>query len=163
MSVSRITFAVAILLGCRVSERSDTGSGSAPSADPDPTPVNVEPKVEAPKAPELPKLPPPPPGKSAADNAFQEQIRDDQWAPTAEAEIHRRFGKVRGAKLEGAECRQNQCRLTIQGNQGEVSRAIADLEGSRGLHGYAKNILLTAPEKKADGTLVLRAFATFDR
>lgn len=163
MSVLRISFAVAILLGCKGSERDGTGSAAAPSpVAVDPTPA----KVEAPKAPELPKpaLPPRPAGsKSAAETSFQQQARDDDWAPTAEKEIHRRFQNVRGAKLEGTECRQSQCRLTIEGTQGDVSRTIADLEGSRGLHGYAKNILLTAPEKKADGTMVLRAFATFDR
>ena len=106
-------------------------------------------------APELPKL--------TVAETFAAQSRDNEWAPVTETAIKQRFTKVRGAKLEDTECRQNQCRLVIAGSQGDVSRTIADLESDRGLHGFAKNILLTAPEKQADGSLRMRAFAIFDR
>jgi len=98
-----------------------------------------------------------------AEAAFAAQARDEEWAPTTETEIEKRFAKIRGAKLEDAECRQSQCKLVVHGSQADVSQTIADLESHRGLHGYATNVLLTAPEKRADGTLVLRVFAIFDR
>jgi hypothetical protein len=101
--------------------------------------------------------------KSGAEAVFSAETRDDDWAPKVEKELAKRFAKVRGAKLEDTECRQSQCRIVVHGNPAEVSRTIADLEGTRGLHGYAKNIVLTAPEKKSDGSIVMRAFAVFER
>lgn len=123
---------------------------------------------------ERPTLPPAPSGDkvsnpredkvvSKAEQVFATETRDDDWAPGVEKELAKRFANVRGAKLEDTECRHSQCRIVLAGSASEVSRSIADLEGSRGLHGYAKNIVLTAPEKKSDGSLVLRAFAVFDR
>jgi hypothetical protein len=122
-------------------------------------------KVAAPERPALndatlPTLPPPP---QSAEATFTAQVRDDEWAPTTETEIKRRLTKIRGAKLEATECRQNQCRLVLAGSEGDVGQTIADLEGTRGLHGFATNVLLTAPERRSDGTLVLRAFAMFER
>ena len=70
---------------------------------------------------------------------------------------------MRGARLDGAECRHTQCQLTVVGTEGDVGRTIADLEGANGLHGFARQLILTAPERRADGTLVLRAFAAFER
>ncbi len=165
MSVSRwpvhfSTLVVAILLSCKA----DKAPEAPPASAPDEPPSKVE--VAAPKAPVLPPrptLPSSPGGKSTAETIFAAQERDDDWAPGAETEIKRRFIKVRGGTLENAECRQSQCKLVIAGSESEVSRTIADLEGTRGLHGYAKNLLLTAPEKKSDGSVVLRAFAMFDR
>ena len=94
---------------------------------------------------------------------FSGETRDPEWAADTESGIKQRFEKVRGAKLEATECRQTQCKLTIVGGEGDLAQAIADLEGPRGLHGYAKNIVLSAPAKKSDGTLEMRAFALFDR
>jgi hypothetical protein len=107
------------------------------------------------KNPALPKL--------TAAEVFAAQPRDDEWAPPTETEIRKRFKRVRGAKLSELDCRQSQCQIIVAGTQADVSRTIADLEGDRGLHGFAQNLLLTAPERKPDGTLVLRAFAMFDR
>ena len=102
-----------------------------------------------------------PAGKSAAA-VFEAEQRDNDWAPDTEGQIKQRL-KLRAGTVESIECRQSQCRLSIGGNETEVGKAIADLEGHRGLHGYAKNVLLTAPEKKPDGTITLHAYALFDR
>lgn len=121
--------------------------------------------VSAPTPPQLPSLDPKHPAlpRLTAAEAFAAQPRDDDWAPSTENEIRKRFKQVRGAKLSELDCRQSQCRIVVAGTQADVSRTIADLEGDRGLHGFAQNLLLTAPERKPDGTLVLRAFAMFER
>jgi len=160
MSTLRFILLATILMGCKDKPKPP----AAGPADPTPTPTPAA-KVEAPKSPTLPARPtlPGASGKPTAETRFAAETRDDDWAPTAETQIRRRFTNIRGAKLEDTECRQSQCRLVIAGSEGEVGRTIADLESNRGLHGYAKNILLTAPEKKTDGSLVLHAFALFDR
>jgi hypothetical protein len=110
-----------------------------------------------------PELPPPAPGVTA-DVAFAAQPRDADWAPGAEDEIRKRYRQVRGARLEATECRRSQCRLVIAGSEADVGQTIADLERAQGgLRGFAANLVLTAPEHKPDGTMVLRAFAMFDR
>jgi hypothetical protein len=166
MSLAPRTFLTLVLvaLACR---------GDKPPAKSESTP---EPPPPAPTSAvrERPTLPPPAPTPapslprqdgvtSKTEATFAAEQRDDDWAPGVEKELVKRFANVRGAKLEDAECRHSQCRIVLAGSSSEVSRSIADLEGSRGLHGYAKNIVLTAPEKKPDGSLVLRAFAVFER
>ena len=99
----------------------------------------------------------------ASHDDFEAEVRDAEWAPGIETGIKERFAQVRGAKLEQTECRKTKCRLTLIGSEGDLAQAIADLEGPRGLHGYAKNVLLTAPAQKPDGTVELRAIAIFDR
>lgn len=99
----------------------------------------------------------------AASETFESETRDADWAGPTERGIKQRFKNVRGAKLRAAECRESRCRLTIAGTEAEVSQTIADLEGKRGLSGFAKSVLLTAPERKPDGSLELRAFAVFER
>ncbi|MEO8701077.1 MAG: hypothetical protein ABI867_13595 [Kofleriaceae bacterium] len=150
---ARWLIVVGITLGCSSDKTAPTpASGSASTESP-----KVAPTVPAP-----PILPPRPP-KPSADATFVAEPRDDVWAPRAEAELRERFKQVRGAKLQETECHQTLCKLVLAGSTGDVQQAIADLEGHRGLHGYAKNILLTAPDKQSDGTLVLRAYAMFDR
>lgn len=107
-------------------------------------------------APALPATPTP-------SQEYASQTRDADWASPTEAEIKKRWLQIRGGALEDVECHQSQCKLTIVGSQRDVSRSIADLEGARGLHGFAKTIYLSGPEKKSDGTIVLRAYASFDR
>jgi len=94
---------------------------------------------------------------------FEAEVRDDEWAKPTERGIKQRFKHVRGAKLREAECRQSRCRLVIAGSKSDVAQTIADLESARGLTGFAKSVLLTAPERQADGSLELRAFALFER
>jgi hypothetical protein len=94
---------------------------------------------------------------------FVRETRDDEWAETTEAELEARWKTIRGGKLESAECRQAQCKLVVSGSQDDVATTIADLEGSRGLHGFAQGVLLTSPERKDDGSIVLRVFVKFRR
>ena len=94
---------------------------------------------------------------------YASENRDDAWATQTEAEIRRRFQTIRGAKLDAADCRATRCSITVSGSEAEVGTTIADLEGDRGLHGYAENVLLTVPEKRPNGSIVLRAIASFRR
>lgn len=141
-----------ILLACKGDPKpaptpnSGSGSAEAPTAA-----VRERPALEADK-----------PSRASHDD-FEAEIRDTAWAPGIETGIKERFAQIRGAKLEQTECRKTKCRLTITGSQGDLAQTIADLEGPRGLHGYAKNVLLTAPAQKPDGTVELRAIAIFDR
>ena len=155
----RSSLFLAILLSCKGDPAPDRApaSGSAPA---EPPPAKVT-NVEAPRAPELPARPSLGSGKSA-QAVFEAEPRDNEWAGDAEGEIKKRL-KLRAGTLEAAECRQSQCRLVIAGSETDVGKAIADLEGHRGLHGYAKNVLLTKPDTRSDGTIVLRAYALFDR
>lgn len=95
--------------------------------------------------------------------AFEDQTRDAEWATATEREIKRRYDKIRGAKLVDTECRHDRCRMDLVGSTGDVGRAIEDLEGPRGFHGFAATISLTAPTRNSDGTVALRVFAAFDR
>jgi len=146
-------------------------SGSPGSADPTTPRLPPTGPIAAPQPPALSSIDASPgagpqltlPPTQSAEATFSAQPRDAEWAPATEAEIRRRFHQVRGAQLQTAECREDRCRLVVAGSEADVSQTIADLEGDRGLHGFASNILLTAPERKPDGSLVLRAFAVFER
>lgn len=95
---------------------------------------------------------------------FAQERRDESWAAATETEIAHRLEHLRGAALEGTECRQTECRIILAGaDPKELSKAIADIQGKHGLVGFASSVLLTAAEPRADGRLVLRAFATFER
>ena len=99
----------------------------------------------------------------AAAEAFESESRDADWAKSTERRIKQRFKNVRGGTLHAAECRQTRCQLTITGSENQVAQAIEDLGSARGLTGFADSVLLTAPERKPDGSLELRAFAVFAR
>ena len=95
--------------------------------------------------------------------AFEAQERDPTWAPGTEAEIRHRFDTgVRAGRLERAECRADQCQLTMSGTEEEMARAIADLETEGGLRNFASHIILGGPEQR-DGKMVIKAYAVFDR
>jgi len=111
---------------------------------------------------EPPSLPPEPP-RPTAEDTFVAEVRDERWAAPTEREIQRRFTKLRGGKLASVECRQAQCRLVLAGSEPELADTIADLEGPRGMHGFAKNVLLTSPAKQPDGSIELRAYLRFER
>lgn len=113
----------------------------------------------APSGPELPAQPPVP----TAEDTFADEDRDEAWAAKTEPELKKRWKNIRGGKLESVECRKTQCKLVVTGPEQDLAMAVADLEGPRGLHGFAENVLLTAPTQNADGTIVLRVFARFDR
>ena len=95
--------------------------------------------------------------------AFEAQERDANWAPATEAEIRHRFDTgVRAGRLERAECRADQCLLTMSGSEEEMAKVIADLETEGGLRNFADHIILGGPEQR-DGKLVVKAYAVFDR
>jgi hypothetical protein len=97
------------------------------------------------------------------DSAFDAEVRDADWAIATEKEIKRRFAVgVREGKLDSAECRKDQCLLTMSGTEEEMGKAIADLETEGGLRGYADHIVLDGPVQQ-DGKLIVRAYAVFDR
>lgn len=96
------------------------------------------------------------------EQVFPTQQRDPAWAGKTETELRRRIAKLDGAKLEAAECRHDQCLLTLGGSQEDMATALARLESPKGLIGFAESIYLTAPEER-DGKLIVRAYAVFDR
>lgn len=124
------------------------GSGSGHPFGGDPVPSIEAPPIDA--------------GPSPQQLAFGAQTRDPAWAGTTETEIKRRLGKLDGARLVAAECRRDQCELTIGGSQEELSAALGVIESPRGLRDYARSVLLTAPEQR-DGRLIVRAYAQFER
>lgn len=94
---------------------------------------------------------------------FSAQVRDDEWASATEQELTRRATKVGGAKLQGTECRHDQCRMDYLGTAGEIEHTIDGFAGHRGLHGYAKNVLLSTPVQQSDGTIAIAIYALFER
>jgi hypothetical protein len=94
---------------------------------------------------------------------FAEERRDAAWAAPTEATLAQRLAQVRGAKVQTTECRHERCQIALAGSLGDIKKSIADLESSRGLHGFARTVVLTVPEKKPDGSYLLRAYAVFDR
>ena len=112
-----------------------------------------------PSGPALPAQPPAP----TAEDTFSGEERDDAWAAKTEPELKKRWKHIRGGKLESVECKQTQCKLVVTGPEQDLAMAVSDLEGPRGFHGFADNVLLTAPTQNADGTIVLRIYAKFAR
>ena len=135
-----------------------TGSGA----------LTTGPKASSPEAPSLPSQPSGPalpelPPAPTADDTFSEESRDAGWATKTEAELQKRWKNVRGGKLQTVECHTSYCKLVISGPEQDLAMTISDLEGPRGLHGFAENVLLTAPSTNADNTITLRVYARFDR
>lgn len=149
--------------------------GSKPAPPTAPGSANLAPRgaIAAPEGPTVPADTPadaaaptpilPPSTTSAAEDAFAAETADKRWAATTELEITRRWKKVRGARLADTECRHTQCRITIVGSEAELGTTISELEGPRGMRGYAQNVLLTAPTKRPDGSIELRAYLKFER
>lgn len=99
----------------------------------------------------------------AAGTTFEAEVRDGAWASATEKEIKRRFAVgIRDGKLESAECRQDQCLLTMRGSEEEMTKVLADLETEGGLRGYADHIILDGPVQQ-NGEMTIRAYAVFDR
>lgn len=127
-----------------------TGSGDAPDPAVGPTDVEVPLPIESPRDS------PVPPSKE-----FERQTRDPAWAGPTETEIKKRVTKL-GAQVDTAECRHDRCLISLRGSEEQMTDALAKLESPAGLQGFAQSIYLTAPVEH-DGTLVVRAYATFDR
>jgi hypothetical protein len=139
--------------------RTVPGSGSSALTQAGAKSAPESPSLPRETGPALPAMPPTP----TAEDTFSEEERDAAWASQTEPELKKRWKNIRGGKLESVECKKTQCKVVVTGPQQDLAMAIADLEGPRGLHGYAENVLLTAPTQNADGTIVLRIYAKFER
>ena len=118
--------------------------------------------AEPPSLPEPTVIAPVPAAPSSAPSQeFETQTRDPAWAGATETEIRKRITKL-GARIDTTECRHDRCLVTLRGTPDAMSDALAGLESSAGLQGFAQSIYLTAPVEQ-DGMLVVRAYATFDR
>jgi hypothetical protein len=137
------------------SDRQITGSGSATGRD---GKMDLSPKTRPEHFGSANEQPLP-----ASGTAFEAQSRDADWAPVTEKEIKRRFAVgIRESKLESAECRQDQCLLTMSGNEDEMSKGLADLETEGGLRNFADHIILDGPVQQ-NGKMTVRVYAVFDR
>ena len=123
-----------------------------------PAPIASQDAAQAPKSRPVPPAPVTP-----ASDPFEAQVRDPKWADLTERGITQRFARVRGGRLRATECRHDRCRLVIAGTKAQLAQTIADLQGPRGLSGYAASIMLGTPELQADGSVELRAVAKFRR
>lgn len=94
---------------------------------------------------------------------YAHERRDPTWGPETEKAIERQLAKLEGATLENTECHETQCELTFAGDEAGMMKAIGTLESKKGLAAMAESLMLTAPSKRADGSLQLRAYATFSR
>jgi hypothetical protein len=99
--------------------------------------------------------------------AFESEARDGTWADEAEPEVRERAERAAaaaGVRLDSVECRAARCRITIDADDDAgVGRAIARLEDSAGLDGFADALVLTNAEARSDGGRRLRVYAVFDR
>jgi hypothetical protein len=95
---------------------------------------------------------------------YASEARDLDWGPRTEKEIEQRLAHLKGGSLESTECHVTQCQIAIASADTDTLRvAIGELEAQHGLAGLATSMLLSAPEKRADGSLVLRAYVSFER
>jgi hypothetical protein len=132
-----------------------SGSGSAAGSS-----SSGKAAISAPAAPTVPPML----AHQSIAQAWENDTRDQAWALDTETEIKRRVAKLpQGQALEDAACKRSSCRLTMHGSQAAVGDVIANLETEQGLRGLADNVVLSAPEKQPDGSILLRAYALFDR
>lgn len=146
-----------------------------PPPSPTPEAVAKAPTPEPAKAiaaPERPTLPdtererPALPTNAVAtpQELYAHEHRDPDWGPRTEKEIERKLAKLKGATLANTECHETECELTLDGDERGLQVAIGELESKqKGLVDMADSILLTAPSKRPDGSLQLRAYAKFSR
>lgn len=152
---------LAVVIGCKDGSSSTASrSGSADLTNHRPAPaVPTAPALETPK-PSLPAVA----GDAAPktiDEQFADEPVDDAWKARTETDLGKRLATVPNVK--NVECHQSQCRLVITGSEHDVGKAIDALESDHALHEVARNVILTAPTKRADGTLELHAFAQITR
>src|SRR5207249_1510981 len=147
--------------------------GSAPAPPPTtdlppvahaPTPHGPRPTLPAPEPPPAPLGPsssgqedhPLAPPQQIAQQFDAEPI-DRFWKTNTEAEIRRRVPTA-----NAIECHQTLCRITLAGTETDVAAQSEQHGAERSLQGIVGSIVLTAPAKRADGTLELRAYARFE-
>ena len=140
------------LLGCR----------DHATPKPQPAPAEAVAPGRARSAPGArPELPPPAPAGHAPEPAaiadrFAAEAVDPAWKATTEAAIRRRVPNA-----NAIECRRTLCQITLVGNERDLASAMDQLETERSLRGIAQSVLLTAPDRHADGTVALHAYAQF--
>jgi len=164
VSATRVAFVlgIAALFGaCRDKSTGSQGSGTQSGS-------GGRAAIAAPTAPSLPQPAPAPalPASSGApepSQVFAAQQRDPAWADATERELAKRIPALASAKLLATECRRDQCMLELGGSDQDVAAILARLESpTKGITGYAKSLMLTAPEQR-DGKTVIRAYAQFER
>lgn len=139
----------------------------APTPEPPPPPP-PKPVVAAPERPTLPTDDRPRPALPTNEvptppQLYAHERRDPTWGPETEKAIERKLAKLDGATLENTECHETECELTLGGDERGMQKAIAAMESKKGLADMAESLMLTAPSKRADGSLQLRAYAKFSR
>lgn len=162
--MSRIFVGILLVItaGCGSDKAQPTTSGSGGGSD-----LAGSAAIAAPVTPALVDARPAPVlpdgGALTAQQTFEAQPRDPEWAAETERELARRWKQVRGAAIQGAECRQDQCRVVVAGSEGDVGQTIADLDSPRGLQSISKSVLLSAPSKRSDGKVELALYVMFER
>jgi len=108
--------------------------------------------------PALPTVVPAGPPKSPAER-FATEPRDERWATTTEADLHRKTGALRDVHVEIA-CKTATCKLTLGGEPTAVGTALDTLGGKQGLH---VPITLSAPSVDANGTATVTVYVRLGR
>ena len=96
---------------------------------------------------------------TAPGEKFAAEPVDETWRSREEAELRGKLAHVHGGPAQ-LECRSTTCLVTLTASEADLRAAITDLGA---LHQLARDMVLTAPEKQADGRLALRAYVRFDR
>jgi hypothetical protein len=154
--------AVAVQAGCKDSPPSGSagGSGSAVVSVAGPGSARVAPVGELREGPSLPAATDAGPDTPAL--AFDDESRDDGWAPTLEADLTKRLATLPHAKLASVECRSAQCRLAIRAtDDAALSSASSELETALRAS-PATSIVLAAPTTSGDRRELV-VYARFDR
>ena len=111
----------------------------------------------------------PPPGPSLS---FDDETRDDGWAPEQERELTLRLERLvadlaeRGARIDvdGIECRRTLCRVKLAAPDVDaLGKLYGALETPAGLYGWADNVLLMGVETTAEGRIKTAVVAMFER
>ena len=146
----RPIWSVLFVLGCK--------GGEAPK--PSEPPAKPAASVRAPDhdRPGLPAAPADHRAPVAIADAFAAEPIDAAWRGGTERDI-----RTRVPTAEAVECHRTLCRITIAGNEAEISAAIDRMENEQALRGIAASVLLTAPENRSDGKMAMQAYARFER
>ncbi len=131
---------------------------------PSPTPAIAQHAPDRPALPDLLHGQLPDGGIPTLAQLYAAEPRDADWGPRTEKEIEHQLAHLTGGTLDNTECHLSQCELTLSStDEGGMQHAIGELEAKRGLAGIAQSMMLTAPDRHADGSLVLHVFASFVR
>ena len=110
-------------------------------------------------APRLPSIDAAVAEPTAPGERFAAERVDETWRSREETELRGKLAHLHGGPPQ-LECRSTTCLVTVTASEAELRAAITDLGQ---LHGLARAMVLTAPEKQPDGRLALRAYVQFDR